>query len=115
MLCGVSQLDIKGIVIHKNVGESDITMETCFNYCDSDVAFFSSDEKRWIHRIHKLKEMKPDDIEIIREPEVNDGCIYVKLPTSYLKIGPKKKYSEEQRAAMGDRLKQVRHVPGSKS
>lgn len=83
-------------------------METCFNYC-SDQAFFSSDERKWIVRIRKLKEKFPDDITIIAEPENNDGCIYCKLPPSWLKIGPKNapNLSEEQRQALRDRMLQL--------
>jgi len=79
-------------------------METCFNYCDKDVAFFSSDERRWINKIHKLKQLRPDEVEILREPENNDGCIYCKLPAHYLKLQPKREYTEEEREAMAERL-----------
>ena len=82
-------------------------METCFNYCDPEVAFFSSDEKRWINRIHKLKKENPDDIRIIAEPETNDGCIYCRLPTSYLKVMAPPKISEETRKAMSERMKKM--------
>lgn len=84
-------------------------METCFNYC-SDTAFFSSDERKWINRIRKLKEEHPDEITIIREPEVNDGCIYAKLPPSWLKVQPPRKLdlTDEQRAELRERLNNVR-------
>jgi len=83
-------------------------METCFNYCDKDVAFFSSDERRWITKIRKLKEKHPDEITILAEPETNDGCIYCKLPTSWLKVAPKKRVSEEVRRLSAERLKNMR-------
>ncbi len=79
-------------------------METCFNYCDKDVAFFSSDEKRWINKIHKLKQQHPDEIQILAEPETNDGCIYCRLPSYALKIRFKREYTEEERKAIADRL-----------
>lgn len=82
-------------------------METCFNYC-GDQAFFSSDERKWINKIHKLKEQHPDEITIIREPEDNDGCIYCKLPPYTLKIQFKREYSEEQKKIMSDRMKAMR-------
>ena len=50
-------------------------IETCFNYLELDNAFFSSNEKRWINKIHKLKKEYPDEVEIIREPENNGGTI----------------------------------------
>jgi len=87
-------------------------METCFNYCDVNKGFFSSDEKRWINKIRKLKEQYPDQIRIIAEPETNDGCIYCQLPTSWLKIQPKRKIemSEEQKNALRERLARVRQT-----
>ena len=83
-------------------------METCFNYCDKEAAFFSSDERRWITKIRKLKEKYPDDIDIIAEPETNDGCIYCRLPSRWLKIQPKRIYSEERKQEMIAQLKRGR-------
>jgi len=79
-------------------------METCFNYCSPEAAYFSSDERRWINKIHKLKLQRPNEVEILKEPEDNDGCIYCKLPIRYLKLQPKREVSEEQRQAAGKRL-----------
>lgn len=81
-------------------------IETCFNYCEIGKGFFSSDEQRWITRIHKLKEQYPNEVTIIKEPEDNDGCIYCRLPSSWLKIGPKKKVTmtEEQKQVISSRL-----------
>jgi len=85
-------------------------METCFNYCDSKRAFFSSDERKWINKIHKLIEEHPEDIRVIRRPEENDGCIYVELPSSWLKVSPPRKLdlSEEDRAALRERMINIR-------
>ena len=71
-------------------------METCFNYCSKDEAFFSSDERMWINRIRKLKEEHPDEVIILKQPEENDGCIYCKLPASTLQIKFKRVMSEEE-------------------
>lgn len=86
-------------------------IETCFNYVDKDVGFFSSDEQKWINRIYKLKEQYPDQVTILREPEENDGCIYCRLPSSWLRIRPKieRELSEEQRQEMRDRLSAYRN------
>ena len=88
-------------------------METCFNYCDEKQAFFSSDEKKWITRIRKLQEQNPDEVIILRQPETNDGCIYCKLPASYLKVQPKKKIvmTEERRAQLMKQLEKTRKKP----
>ena len=65
-------------------------METCFNYTEKEHGYFSSDERRYITKIHKLAEKYPEQVRIIAEPENNDGCIYCELPTSWLKIIPKR-------------------------
>lgn len=88
-------------------------METCFNYCDEKQAYFSSDERKWITRIRKLQEQNPDEVIILRQPETNDGCIYCKLPASYLKVQPKKKIvmTEERREQLMKQLEKTRKKP----
>ena len=85
-------------------------METCFNYCNADKAFFSSDERRWINRVRKLKEDHPEEVRVIAESEKNDGCIYAEMPVRYLHIfaPPKRELTEEQREEMSARLKRIR-------
>lgn len=85
-------------------------METCFNYCDADRAYFSSDERRWVNRIHKLAEDRPEEVRIIKEPEDNDGCIYCELPVRYLHIfSPKRsEMTEEQKQVGTERLRRYR-------
>lgn len=69
-------------------------METCFNYT-GETAYFSSDERKWHTKIRKLAAEHPDEVTILEQPETNDGCIYAKLPASWLKIVPPRQYSEE--------------------
>ena len=82
-------------------------METCFNYVDQQKAFFSSDERKWISKIRELAAERPDEVHIICQPETNDGCIYASLPSHYLKLAPKKKLSDEQRAILSERMKRT--------
>ena len=82
-------------------------METCFNYCSREAGFFSSDERAWINKIHKLKEKYPDLVTILAEPENNDGCIYVKMPVKFLRIqGPanRAELTDEEKAEIRERL-----------
>ena len=84
-------------------------METCFNYCydrnhNDNVGWFSSDEQRWITKIHKLKEQYPDEVIIKAEPEDNDGCIYCKLPQNWLKIQPPRQLSDEAKQRITEQL-----------
>lgn len=81
-------------------------METCLNYCQTEIAYFSSDERKWINRVHKLKEQYPDEVRIIAEPDNNDGCIYCELPAKWLKVNPPRKMdlTDEQRRDVAKRL-----------
>ena len=85
-------------------------METCFNYADGKIAYFSSDERRWINKVHRLKEGYPDLVRIIAEPEQNDGCIYCQLPAEWLHVRPPKKmnWTEEQIEANRERMRLLR-------
>ena len=86
-------------------------METAFSYTDSETAYFSSDERKWIGRVRKLKEKHPDDIEIIAEPEDNDGCIYCKVPVKLFDLRYRgRNLSEEQRQASAERMRKLREV-----
>ena len=82
-------------------------METCFNYTEKEHGYFSSDERKFIAKVRKLKEQYPDKVRIIKEPEDNDGCIYCELPTSWLKIQPKRVLTDEKRAELSARAKQL--------
>ena len=81
-------------------------METAWSNLDREHGFFSSDERRWINRIHKLKEKYPDEVTVIAEPEDNGGCIYAKLPCEWMRIGPisRRQYTDEEKAAMAQTL-----------
>ena len=85
-------------------------MDTCFNYCNKEKAYFSSDEWKWINKIHKLKEQYPEEVDILNEPEDNDGSIYCTVPVSWLKIQPKRKVSmsDEEREILRERLARMR-------
>lgn len=83
-------------------------METCFNYCSKEHGFFSSDERRFITKVRKLKEKFPDKVRILKEPENNDGCIYCELPVEWFTIRVPKKVNmtEEQRKIARERMRQ---------
>lgn len=85
-------------------------METAINYCEPGWAFISSDERRWINKIRKLAEEKPDECIIISQPENNDGFIYAKFPPKWARITPPKEVhlSEAERARRGEMLRQSR-------
>lgn len=84
-------------------------METTISYTDK-TAYMSSDERKWIIKLRKLKATHPEEVSIIKEPEENDGCIYVKLPASWMKINPKRKVdmTEEQKDVLRERIRNAR-------
>ena len=83
-------------------------METCCEYTDS-VTWVSTDERRMITRMMKLIAEHPDETEIIKRPEENDGCLYCKVPSTWLKIAPpvKREMSDEQKAAASQRMQKL--------
>jgi hypothetical protein len=87
----------------------EATVETCCNYT-GEWAYFSSDEKKWRNKIERLAKEYPDEVQIIRHAEDNDGCVYAKIPASYMKIQPKKRcnMSDEERVALAERLRKSR-------
>ena len=84
-------------------------METCFNYTEKEHGYFSSDERRFINKVRKLKEKYPDKVRIIKEPEENDGCIYCELPVEWfsIRVPVKRVLTEEQRKVLSDRMKRT--------
>ena len=83
-------------------------METSFNYVDKNTAFFSSDERRWIARVRKLAEKRPDVVVILKQPEDNDGCIYARMPPRTLKLSLPAAMCEEERQVRAARLAENR-------
>ena len=85
-------------------------METCANYTTKDCLFFSSDERRWIHKVQVLAEKYPDEVTIIRQPENNDGCIYARMPVRYLKLirPTQRELTDEEKIELSERLNKAR-------
>ena len=90
--------------------------ETTVNYVAPDEYItFCSSEKKWINKITKLHEQRPDEVKIIYTAENNHGMIYAQLPVTWLKISPPRQvnYTDEQRAAMAERLAAARNKQDS--
>jgi len=84
-------------------------MDTSCSYT-GDAMYVSTDERWLINRLMRFHDSRPGEVEIIRHAEENDGCLYCKVPAKWLKISPpvKRDLTEEQRAAMAERLKNCR-------
>lgn len=86
-------------------------METCINTTSKDgVMAISSDERKWINRIIKLKEEYPQQITIRRTPQSNDGCIVADIPAKWLSIKPPRTVTmtEQKKEQLRQRLSQRR-------
>ncbi len=89
-----------------------IYIETACEYTDDKVMRVSTDEKKMINRLLRFAKERPDEVEIIRLPEENDGCLYAKCPASYLKITPppRRNMTDDQRIALQERMKLMRKM-----
>lgn len=85
--------------------------ETAVGYINVDsYATFSSSEQKWINKILELRESHPDEVKIEYMPENNHGMLLAHIPKSWLKIKApsKRELTDEQRAAMSERLAKAR-------
>ena len=85
--------------------------ETVFE-CSGDFphATITSNEQKWANKIKKLAEQHPDEVQIICLPENNDGYVLAHVPKKWMKLSPPRavNYTEEQKAAMAERLAKAR-------
>lgn len=86
-------------------------METCLEYTDKTMWIFT-DEKWLITRIMRLRDVHPEEVEIVKTPQENHGCLYCKVPAKWLKVSPPKRVNmtEEQRKAAVERMKNIRNT-----
>ena len=75
-------------------------------------AFVSSDQKKVINTIRRLKEQRPGEVEILVEPEDNDGTLLANVPRSWVRIAPpvKLNLSDEERQNRRARMLALNHV-----
>ena len=86
--------------------------ETCINATnEDDYAVVCSSEQKWINKIKKLHDERPNEVEIKYAPETNQGVIVAHVPKSWMKVSPPRQvnYTDEQRAAMAERLAAARN------
>lgn len=66
-------------------------------------ATLSLSQKRYISKIEKLAQQRPNECEILARNQ--DGSICAKVPVNWVKISPPRAMSEEQRKLCAERLK----------
>ena len=71
--------------------------------------YVSTDEQKWKNRFIQWAKEYPDQVEIKRKAEDNDGCLYLTCPASWLRIRPpiKRNMTEEQKAASAERMRGI--------
>lgn len=76
-------------------------------YRDDDMASVTFSKKSFINKVKKLREEYPDII--LQFFENNDGTVCASIPVSWIKISPPKTrtLSEEERAMLSERMKQL--------
>lgn len=89
-------------------------METAYEYyTDEKQACVSSNEKKVVNHILALAEEYPDEVYISSHPGSNLGAIVAYVPRSWIRLPrpPKKRsMTDEQRKAVGERLRATRNT-----
>lgn len=83
--------------------------EFSFNYLtEDDHAVISTDDRKWVNKIYKLAEERPDEVEI--KHVFKDGFVTAHVPKSWIKVRPpvKRQLTEEQKKAYGERMRKAR-------
>ncbi len=79
------------------------TIENCIEWIRDDKrATLSLSQRRTISKVKQLAERYPDECQIVAKNK--DGSICAHIPVSWVKIGPPKRVSEEQRKISRDNM-----------
>lgn len=71
---------------------------------DASVATVTFTKNRYISRVQKLEEKRPEECQIINENK--DGSIVAHIPVSWIKINPKREVTEEERQKRAEMIRQ---------
>lgn len=83
--------------------------ETIILYTEADdCAEVYTYNKKLINRLSKFCEGRPDEIQKIRESET--GAVTYTVPRDWVRISPKRRMSNEQKAAAAERLAATRSM-----
>lgn len=81
--------------------------ETIILYTEADDrAEVYTHNKKMINRLAKLCAERPDEVEKIREADT--GAVTYTVPRDWIRVVPKRRVSEEYRAAAAERLAALR-------
>lgn len=77
--------------------------ENCIEWLkDSDQCTLTLTQRRFINRIEQLSKSYPEECQITARNK--DGSICAHVPTNWIKIIPPRNLSDEQKAAIAQRL-----------
>ena len=75
-------------------------------YADDKRATVTFTQGRYVSRIRKLAEEKPDECQIVAENK--DNSIVAHIPVRWIKISPVREVSDEQKEAARERFLKLR-------
>lgn len=70
---------------------------------DQERASLTLCQRRTINRIKELAEKYPEECQILAQNK--DGSIFAHIPVKWIRINPPKQLSENQRAAIAERMR----------
>lgn len=83
--------------------------ETIILYTEADDrAEVYTHNKKMINRLAKLYAERPDEVEKIREADT--GAVTYTVPRDWVRVSPKRKMSDAQKAAAAERLAAIRSM-----
>lgn len=78
-------------------------------FTEEKTATLSLHKKKYVNRIKKLAESRPDEVELA---ENSDGTICATIPLKWIKISPSRQLTEEQREEIHLRLAKTPTLQG---
>jgi len=114
--CEVSTFERLADAVKTNVGNITLpdynNVENCIEFIrDDKTATVNFTQGRYISKIKKLAESRPDECQIIVINE--DGSLCAHIPVSWIKISPVREVSEQQREMARERA--IRNGFGAKN
>ena len=103
LIADVLGCDTQDIATEDRTGSSENVIEWLR---DSKTAMITLTQGRYISKIKKYAESKPDECKILVEN--SDGSICARIPISWVKISPPKQMSEENLKKVKERFATIR-------
>ena len=85
--------------------------ETAFDWTSRDArGYWTSNEQSVIRKITDYANKRPDEVTILKTPEVNGGYIMALVPKKWMNVKPprKRELTDEQREVVTKRMAEIR-------